>query len=212
MPAKPPAVAPAARTGGGLGKPAGPPPKPSGPRPFTVSADEELDAVELVDDDEDIPVAPVDANRPGAPPAPARAAAVPPPKPATAAKPAAALPKSKPGGPAPAAKPAAAAAQIRMSKEDVEKTGVKVRVVPQGFQIICKEYYIQLSKAQYQELHYALPMPVMNMFKLVHNDLLKDPQSRGVLMKMIHLAGGPKEFMSALSLQVQNIKPTEDWQ
>lgn len=210
------------------GKPAPPgvPPKVTGPRPFTVDVPDEVDDVELVDDVEEIPVAPVDAGRPGMPPAAAKPATV-----AGTAPKAPSGPVSK-AGPAPAQPPASQAqpaslarkkgkeidrpagvSQIKMSKEEIDKTGVKIKAVPNvGYQIICKEYFIQLSKAQYQELHYALPMPVMNMFKLVHNDLLKDPQSRGVLMKMIHLAGGPKDFMSALSIQVQAIKPTEDWQ
>ncbi|MBI2920010.1 MAG: hypothetical protein HYY18_02875 [Planctomycetes bacterium] len=166
-------------------------------------------------------VSPARPLQPGvAPPArPGQPAALSPGKPGA--------PPSKPGTPAPQAPATLSPAQrrkkeidrpagkveIKMTKEDVEKTGVKVKSIPNvGYQIIRKEYYIQLSKAQYQELHYALPMPVMNMFKLIHNDLLKDPQSRGVLMKMIHLAGGPKDFMSALTLQVQLVKPTEDWQ
>lgn len=232
--AKPPTVAgagpaakPLAPATTGSKPPAAPakpgiPPKVAGPRPFTVDVPDSVDDVELVDDVEEIPVAPVDAGRPGAPPPAAKAAPLPAQPPSKAGAPA-----GKPAAPAPAAPPSAASpkkkgkeidrpagvSQIKMSKEEIDKTGVKVKAVPGvGYQIICKEYFIQLSKAQYQELHYALPMPVMNMFKLVHNDLLKDPQSRGVLMKMIHLAGGPKDFMSALSIQVQAIKPTEDWQ
>ncbi|MEK7469600.1 MAG: hypothetical protein AAB074_19680 [Planctomycetota bacterium] len=219
-PAKPPSIAPKTVL------PKGIPPKITGPIPFSVDVPDEVDEVELVDDVEEIPVAPVDGGRPGHSPAaskplPASVAKAP----GSMAKPGTAPPVSKAGAPAPAAAASmarkkgkeidrpAGQAQIKMSKEDMDRTGVKVKAVPNvGYQIICKEYFIQLSKAQYQELHYALPMPVMNMFKLVHNDLLKDPQSRGVLMKMIHLAGGPKDFMSALSLQVQSIKPTEDWQ
>lgn len=239
--AKPPTVAgaapsakPLAPATTGSKPPAAPakpglPPKVTGPRPFTVDVPDEVDSVEIVDDVEEIPVAPVDAGRPGAPPPAAKAAPVPAQPAAKSGAPAAkaGAPGAKPAAPAPAApQPASPAkkkgkeidrpagvSQIKMSKEEIDKTGVKVKAVPGvGYQIICKEYFIQLSKAQYQELHYALPMPVMNMFKLVHNDLLKDPQSRGVLMKMIHLAGGPKDFMSALSIQVQAIKPTEDWQ
>lgn len=211
------------------GKPVGPP-KVEGPRPFTVDVPDEVDEVEMVDDVEEIPVAPVAGGRPGQPPAAAKAVAAP--ASLGGAKPPASIAKPGPTPP-PASKvtppsPAAASlakkkgkeidrpagqSQIKMSKEEIDRTGVRVKAVPNvGYQIICREYFIQLSKAQYQELHYALPMPVMNMFKLVHNDLLKDPQSRGVLMKMIHLAGGPKDFMSALSIQVQAIKPTEDWQ
>lgn len=205
--------------GSGVPKPAGVPPKVTGPRPFTVDAPDDVDDVELVDDVEELPVAPVE-TRPGAPPAAAKA--TPAPKAPVSKAPPPAAPKSAPPQPAAPSgmkrrgkeidRPAGQSV-VKMSKEDIERSGVKVKAVPNvGYQIICKEYFIQLSKQQYQELHYALPMPVMNMFKLVHNDLLKDPQSRGVLMKMIHLAGGPKEFMSALSIQVQAIKPTENWQ
>ncbi len=246
QPARPPAVAPpkpgiapgvagkpATVLPGGVKPAAGPAvpgkaPVVTGPRPFTV-AEPSVDDVELVDDVEEIPVAPVAGGDTGAPLGLKNASAakatpvVPPtsrapgaPTPATKtppAQPAAAAPASQVGRrkAKPIDRPQGSVA-IKMTKEEVERTGVKIKPVPNGYQIICKEYFIQLSKAQYQELHYALPMPVMNMFKLVHNDLLKDPGSRGVLMKMIHLAGGPKDFMSALSVQVQAIKPTEDWQ
>jgi hypothetical protein len=234
--AKPPAVAPLSKPGAAPAA-KGPVPgakPPAGPRPFTVQEDE----VELVDDVEEIPTAPVEGvPGKGPPPVPVKPAGpvskpgVPPPAakgPATAAGPAKPGAPPVPAGPASRPGPALSAAQrkkkpierpagvaeVKMSKEEVERTGVKIKALPggAGFQIICREYYIQLSKTQYQELHYALPMAVMNMFKLIHNDLLKDPQSRGVLMKMIHLAGGPKDFMAALSVQVKAISPTENWQ
>ena len=82
------------------------------------------------------------------------------------------------------------------------------RVAATGtFRIVAGADSLPLTKTQYEDLHFALPLDPATLFRLINDTLLQGVPERQKLKAMIDASGGMHPALNALSASAQALVP-----
>lgn len=75
------------------------------------------------------------------------------------------------------------------------------------FRIVAGTESLPLTKSQYEDLHFALPLDPATLFRLVNDTILQSTPERQKLKSMIDASGGMQEALKALAASAQALVP-----
>ncbi|NUN48367.1 MAG: hypothetical protein HUU15_06010 [Candidatus Brocadiae bacterium] len=79
---------------------------------------------------------------------------------------------------------------------------------PDGqFRLACGPHELLLTRAQYEDVFYALPQDTGTLFRLLNDTVLATDDLRAVLRAMIAECGGLEKAMDALQAGVMRLEP-----